>query len=215
MALIRVDIVSDIVCPWCWLGYEYFRKARAETKHDISLTWRPYMLDPNVPREGVPYKDYMKAKFGDAPSSRWKAMREHLEQAGPAVGIKFNFDSIPMRPNTLNAHRLLKWAQGQDKADQMSVALFEAVFQENRHIGDNNVLKDIAQKVGLDSDLIAELLESDADEKEVENEINYFRRLGVSGVPTFIYEGQLAINGAQTPETHLEVMEKAASLSDK
>ncbi|MBC6403461.1 MAG: DsbA family oxidoreductase [Hyphomonadaceae bacterium] len=210
---IRVDIVSDIVCPWCWLGHEYFNRAALQSRHPVKLRWRPYMLDPGVPREGVPYRDYMKAKFGDAPTSRWKVVRRHLETAAQDVGITFNFDGIITRPNTLNAHRLIRWAEGQGVADSAAQSLFEAFFKDNHDIGDTAVLTDIAGHVGLDTNLVNELLNRESDEEAVLEEIDVFRRLGVSGVPTFIYEGQLAVNGAQSAETHLEVMEKAASLS--
>ena len=135
-ALIQVDIVSDIVCPWCWLGVRYFQKAAKQSKLEVSLSWRPFMLDPNVPEGGVPYHDYMKAKFGGGPSDRFKAMREALEAAGPGLGIDFKFDDIPMRPNTLDAHRLLRWAQGQSLGDAAADALFQAFFTDHKDVGD-------------------------------------------------------------------------------
>jgi len=164
-AIVHVDIVSDVICPWCWLGAAYFHKAAEQHDGKIQLHWRPYMLDPAVPPQGVPYKTYMKNKFGEAgPGSKWTAMREHLESAGSEVGIAFNFSGIKMRPNTLNAHRLLRWAQGQNKGSAMSDALFRA-------------------------------------------------SLGVSGVPTFIYNGQFAVQGAQPVEKHLRALEEASKLS--
>ncbi len=170
------------------------------------------MLDPMVPREGVSYKDYMKKKFGDGPSDKFKTMRAHLEQAAPAAGITFNFDSISMRPNTLNAHRVMRWAGGQELGTDMADALFEAFFKDNHDVGDTEVLAQLAGNVGLDSELVRELLGSDKDEKPVSDEIAFFQRLGVSGVPTFIYQGQFALQGAQPVETHLEAIEKAANL---
>ena len=212
---VYVDIVSDVICPWCWLGARYFRKAAdqyaSQHKGTVELSWRPYMLDASVPPEGVPYKDYMKNKFGEAgPGSRWTAMREHLEAAGPELGITFNFSGIKMRPNTLNAHRLLRWAQGQGKADAMSDALFKAVFTDNLDIGDKAVLTHLSGEVGLDSDLVEELLASDRDAADVTNEIFHFRSLGVSSVPTFIYNGQFAVQGAQPVDKHLKAFAEAA-----
>lgn len=211
-ATIQVDIVSDIVCPWCWLGVRYFQKAAKQSKHDVNLTWRPYMLDPDVPEDGTPYRDYMKAKFGEGPNDRFKAMREALEAQGPTVGIDFKFGDIPMRPNTLNAHRLLKWAQGQGLGDDASDALFRTFFTDLKDVGDHGVLKEIAAEIGMDEDLVAELLSKDEDKNAIREEILFFRNLGVNGVPCFIYNGQFAVQGAQPVETHLKAMEQAANL---
>jgi len=209
---IQVDIVSDIVCPWCWLGVRYFQKAAKQSKHDVTLTWRPYMLDPEVPESGVPYNQYMKNKFGDGPSDRFKAMREALEAQGPALGIDFKFGQIPMRPNTLNAHRLLKWAQGQELGDTASDALFRAFFTELKDVGDHTILKEIAEEIGMDADLVAELLTKEDDKNAVREEIMFFRNLGVNAVPTFIYNGQFAVQGAQPVEAHVKALEQAANL---
>ncbi|MEP3892083.1 MAG: DsbA family oxidoreductase [Hellea sp.] len=210
---IQVDIVSDIVCPWCWLGVRYFQKAAKQSKHDVNLTWRPYMLDPEVPQGGVPYDAYMKQKFGaDGPSDRFKAMRDALENAGPVAGIDFKFGQIPMRPNTLDAHRLLKWAQGQELGGHASEALFNAFFTELKDIGDHNILKEIAAEVGMDAELTAELLAKDDDKNAVREEIMFFRNLGINGVPCFIYNGQFAVQGAQPVEAHLKALDEAAKL---
>ncbi len=211
-ASLQVDIVSDIVCPWCWLGFRYFQKAVEQSTLEVKLTWRPYMLDPSVPQGGVPYRKYMTTKFGDGPSDRFKAMREALELAAPGAGINFRFGDIPMRPNTLDAHRVMRWAEGQDAATQTAEALFKAFFDDLEDIGDPAVLSRIAGGVGLDQTLISDLLAGDDDCAAVEEEITFFQRLGVTGVPCFIYAGQFAVQGAQPPETHLAAIEKAASL---
>lgn len=209
---IQVDIVSDIVCPWCWLGARYFHQAAKQSEHKVQLTWRPYMLDPNVREGGMNYAEYMRAKFGGGSSDKFKPMRDHLEQAAPQVGITFKFDDIPMRPNTLNAHRLMHWASGQGLATEASEALFAAFFDRLEDVGAPGVLAEIAGDIGLDKSLVAELLASDKDKAKVNDEITYFRSLGVSGVPTFIYQGQFAVQGAQPVEVHVDAMEKAASL---
>jgi len=209
---VQVDIVSDIVCPWCWLGSEYFFKARQQSPHAVELIWRPYMLDPTVPAEGADYKAYMKAKFGGGSSDRFKAMRTHLEEAAPDAGIAFKFDQLTVRPNTLNAHRLIKWAQGQGKGDQAARLLFKAYFDELIDIGDRDALAGLAENIGMDAALVAELLASDSDVKAVEEEILFFRNLGVSGVPTFIYNGQFIVQGAQPIDNHLQAIDKAATM---
>jgi predicted DsbA family dithiol-disulfide isomerase len=210
-----VDIVSDFVCPWCWLGIRYFEAARTNFKGEIVLTWRPYMLDPSVPAKGLPYKAYMKSKFGDRPDSRWRAMREHLESAGPEAGIDFRFSDIPMRPNTLGAHRLMRWAGGQNKAAAVAENLFQTFFTAHKDIGDPDVLAELAGAAGLDKALVRDLLEGGQDAHAVKQEIAEFRRLGISGVPTFIYNGQFAIQGAQPVETHLKALASAQKPAQK
>lgn len=138
---ISVDIVADLVCPWCWLGKRNWDTAReAVPEIEVETVWRPYQLDPTLPREGKPYRDYMKAKFAGEDAARWNAMREHLEQAAPGAGIEFRFDAITRRPNTLDAHRLMRWARGQNVADAMAEGLFAAFFRDGRDIGDRSEL---------------------------------------------------------------------------
>lgn len=208
---VQVDIVSDFVCPWCWLGTAYFERAAKQSAFKTNLTWRPYMLDPNVPEGGVPYPDYMKAKFGEQKDNRFASMRQHLEAAAPDAGIEFHFSDIPMRPNTLDAHRLMRWAQGQGKGDAAAQALFRTFFKDLKDIGDPKTLTGVANEIGLETDVVCDLLAGDNDKDTVRGEIDYFRGLGVSGVPTFIYNGQFAVTGAQPVDTHLQALEKAAN----
>ena len=208
---VEVDMVSDFVCPWCWLGFKYYQQAAAKTKPRPNLTFRPYMLDPNVPEGGSDYESYMTAKFGDTPSSKWTAMRDHLIAAGPDAGIAFDFKAITRRPNTLDAHRLMRWAQGQGLGTACAEKLFIAYMEHGEDIGDPEILVRIAGEIGLDADLTRDLLASDEDKTDVQNEILFFRGLGVSGVPTFIYGGQAAVQGAQPPEQHRKVLAEIAA----
>ena len=196
---VQVDIVSDIVCPWCWLGVKLFEKAAKQSNQNIKVSWRPYMLDPSVPEDGVPYKDYLKQKFGDTPSNKFTEMRKHLEQAGPQYGIEYKFDDIPLRINTLNSHRFLKWAQGQDKGNEASEALFKAYFTDLKNVSDPAVLTDIASTIGMDADLVSELLSKEDDKNAVREEIMFFRNLGVNAVPTFIYNGPVSYTHLTLP----------------
>lgn len=211
--VIEVDIVSDIVCPWCWLGARQFLTAAKAVPFDVTLRWHPYMLDGDIPASGTPYKDYMKAKFGDIPSIKFKAMRAHLEAAGPDLGIDFRFDDIPMRPNTLRAHRLMKWAQGQGKGTDMAEALFKAFFTDHRDVGCIDTLCAIAGEVGMDAALTRDLLQSERDADSVKSEIAYFANLGISGVPTFIYNRQYVVQGAQPTDSHIAHLQKVATLN--
>ncbi|GHA93802.1 DSBA oxidoreductase [Algimonas arctica] len=206
---IQVDLVSDFVCPWCWLGYKQYAQAAKGAKPRPSMTFRPYMLDPTVPEEGQDYREYMAAKFGTDSKDRLKGSRERLEQAGKDYGIAFNFSAITRRPNSLNAHRLLKWSQGQEAGDAVAEAIFRAFHEEGKDIGDTDVLVTIANDAGLDGELIRDLLARDDDKLEIQQEIMFFRGLGISGVPTFIYNGQFAVQGAQDPDKHRRAFKEA------
>ena len=212
-AHVTIDIVSDIVCPWCWLGKAYLDQAI--DKHsdiDVQIKWHPFMLDPETPKDGVPYKEYMRKKFGGGTSDRFKSMRDHLEAASNAAGINFRFDGIPMRPNTLKAHCLVKWAGGQGKAHSVSEHLFRAFFDEHLDVGDSKVLANIADKAGMDGDLVTELLASERDFDTLQSELDYFRNLGISGVPFFIYNGQFSVQGGQPAEVHEQALVKAKTI---
>ena len=210
---VSVDIVADLVCPWCWLGKRNWDAALAEVPDiKVETVWRPYQLDPTIGKEGRPYKEYMAAKFSGEHAERWKQMREHLEQAGPAAGIDFNFDAIKHRPNTLNAHRLMRWATGQGKADAMAEALFEAFFKDGLDIGQTETLLDCAENAGLEHSIVADLLATDRDKKAVWDEEMFYRKLGVSGVPTYIFNGQFAVSGAQEPGVLANAIREALAL---
>ncbi|WP_273147277.1 DsbA family oxidoreductase [Oceanicaulis alexandrii] len=213
MTQVSVDIVSDVVCPWCWLGLRYWDQARALVPEIQTETlYRPFQLDGAIPPGGVAYKDYMKKKFGDGTDDRFKMMREHLEQAGPAAGINFRFSGIPVRPNTLNAHRVIRWAQGQDLGEAASERLHKAFFDDHLDIGDPAILSQLAGEIGLDADIVASLLQSDQDSQAVLDEEQFYRRLGVQGVPCFIFNGQFAVSGAEAPEVLADAIRQAASL---
>lgn len=208
-APIQVDLVSDFVCPWCWLGYKQFLVAAKGAKPQPDITFRPYMLDPTVPDGGQDYREYMTAKFGEGSKDQFKASQAHLEKAGSELGINFDFSAITRRPNSLNAHRLLKWAQGQHVGPVVAEGLFRAYHEEGRDIGDEAVLIDIAESAGLDGDLVKDLLGRDDDKLAIQQEVMFFRGLGISGVPTFIYNGQFAVQGAQEPEKHKRAFKEA------
>jgi len=215
---VRIDLVADFVCPWCWLGWRNWLAAK-KLAPDIKteVTWRPYELDPSIPDEGAPYRDYMKGKFSGENAERWKAMRTHLEAAGPGAGIDFRFDAIIHRPNTINAHRLIRWARGQSakKADAVAEGLFATFFRDGKDIGDSGVLTDIAVEAGLEGAIITDLLSTDRDKEDVRQEGDFFRQLGVTGVPSFIFEGQFAVPGAVEPAVLADALQRAASLPER
>ncbi len=214
---LHIEMVSDVVCPWCWLGLRRFKQAIALVPDiEVNVVFRPYELDPTIPAGGADYKDYMRQKFGsDGSSDRSKGMREALETYGRDEGVPYNFDAISRRPNSLNAHRLIHWAQGQNKGEAMKEALFQAFFADEQDIGDHETLVSLAAKVGLDANIVSDLLASDADVETVRSEIEMFRGMGVRGVPTFIANRALAASGAETPERLAEFLRKAVDFKPR
>ncbi len=211
MAL-TIEMVSDLVCPWCWLGLRRLKSAIALVPDlEVEIIFRAFELDPNIPAEGVDYKDYMRQKFGtSAGKDRSNSMRDALTQYGLDEGVPFAFDKISRRPNSFNAHRLVHWAQGQDKGDAAKEALFEAFFADGKDIGNSETLLAVAAKIELDPDIVAGLLASDADTEQLRQEQALFRQMGITGVPTYITHRQIAVQGAESAEKLARFLKSAA-----
>lgn len=209
-----IEMVSDIVCPWCWLGLRRIEEARAMTPEvDVRLLFRPYELDPTIPAEGVDYKAYMASRVTSPEGrDRMAAMRQALVDYGAAEDIPYRFDAVTHRPNSFDAHRLVRWAQGQGKGGAAKEALFRAYFNEARNVGDRDVLVDIARLIDLDADIVGDLLRSGADTESVREEAETFRQMGISGVPTYISNRRVAIQGAESAEKLAKFIRHAASL---
>ena len=208
-----IEMVSDLVCPWCWLGTRRMDDAiKLVPDLEVELIFRPFELDPTIPAEGVDYKAHMKEKFGsDAGKDRANAMRQALIDYGEAEGIPYRFDQITRRPNSFNAHRLVRWAQGQQKGAAAKEALFKAYFSDGRDIGETEVLVDIAREIDLDPGIVAELLPTDADVQNVRNEEALFQQMGISGVPTYLANRRVAVQGAETAEKLARFLRDAAA----
>ena len=202
MEKLTIDLVSDVVCPWCYLGKARLELAIAEVQGEvgIDINWRPYRLNPDYPPEGVDQKSALEAKLGGADAV--KRGHEMLTGLGREVGIAFDFDAIRIGPNTLDAHRLIHWAmiEGRELQDKVVDLLFKANFEEGKNVGDHAVLLDIAEQAGLQRAVIAPLLASEADKDTVIAEIAAAQKMGVNGVPFFIVDQQYAVSGAQTPD---------------
>jgi len=196
---LTVDIVSDVMCPWCYVGKRRFEKAKA-LRPDIELDprWRPYQLDPSIPPEGIDRRDYLARKFGGDDAAR--RIYSAIEQAGEEEGIPFAFDRIERTPNTLDAHRLIRWAASGGHQDELVERLFALYFVEGADVGNRDVLLQAAVDSGMDGRLVGELIATDADRDLVEQEANLARQMGISGVPCFIVAGRYAVVGAESPE---------------
>ena len=202
MDKLTIEMVSDLVCPWCWLGLRRIQSAISLVDDvEVELLFRPFELDPTIPQGGVNYRDYMAQKFGpETEDSRWATMRQALIDYGEAEDIPYNFSELRHRPNSFDAHRLVRWAQGQDKGAEAKEALFSAYFEHARDIGDYSVLADIGEDIGLDRPIGEKLLASDADIKETREEEELFRQMGIGGVPTYIAMRRIAVQGAESAE---------------
>jgi|SRR5579871_715176 len=204
----QIDVVSDTVCPWCFIGKRRLERAMAmRSGISFDVRWRPYRLDPTVPREGVDRRAYLKAKFGDSP--RTQSMGEVLREEGRSEGIAFAFERILRTPNTLDSHRLLRWAASAGVEDDMAERIFRAYFLDGRDIGDRNVLIEIAREAGMDAELVANLLAEEADADLVAREDGLAHEMGISGVPTFIFNNRFVLSGARPAEVLVRVIDKA------
>lgn len=206
---IKIDIVSDTVCPWCYVGKRRLEQALAQ-RPDISveITWRPFQLNPEMPKEGRDRTEHYREKFGS--DERIKELTGSLDAVGQDVGLDFAFDRITMAPNTLSSHRLLRWsttAKDSGAQDRISEALFRAYFMDGRDIGDHAVLAEIAGEAGMDPALVRELLDQGRDEDLVRAEIQSSVKMGVKGVPCFIFDQKYVVSGAQDSGTFVEMLD--------
>jgi predicted DsbA family dithiol-disulfide isomerase len=201
-----IDVVSDVVCPWCYVGKRRLERALAATD-GTQVRWRPYQLDPTLPAQGRDRAAYMAAKFPDA--SRLAAVHDRLTALGEEVGIAFDFEAIRRAPNTLDAHRLIRFAMQAGVGDGMVERLFSDYFERGRDIGDRKILAEAGRACGLDD--VEARLASQEGAAEVEGEIEQARRLGVEGVPFFIFAGKLAVSGAQSADVFAQAIAQAAA----
>jgi predicted DsbA family dithiol-disulfide isomerase len=202
----QIDIVSDVICPWCFIGKRRLERALAQRPQmAVEVTWRPFQLNPDMPSEGMARDTYLAAKFGGAAHAG--RIYATVAEAGATVDIPFDFERIRRTPNTRDAHRLIRYAAASGEADSVVEGLFRAYFIEGRDIGDRTTLGAIAGEAGLDGDAARIWLESTADIDEVIAEDRSARRLGINAVPCFIFARQYAVSGAQDPEFFLPVFD--------
>lgn len=197
--MIEVDIFSDPICPWCFIGKRRFEMA-LDARPEISATvrWRTFQLNPTMPPDGMERQTYLSTKFGSADHA--EQLYDNIRQVGAGAGIDFAFDRIARTPNTLNAHRLIRFADRAGAEDVIVEVLFRAYFFDGSDIGDVESLTAIAGEAGLDEQEVAAYLAGDEDGNEVQTEDMQARRLGIQGVPCFIIADQYAVSGAQEPE---------------
>lgn len=205
--MIKLDILSDPICPWCYIGKAQLDRAlEAAPAHPFTVEWHPFQLNPEMPAGGMDRRDYLEAKFGgrDGAIEVYSRIATHAE----AAGLEINFDRISRTPNTLNAHRLIHWAGLEGRQTPMVAALFRAYFVEGKDIGDVESLVKIAEGAGLEAAMVTRLLDSDADSEDIRARDANARARGVTGVPTFIIANQHVLTGAQSPDLWSNVIDE-------
>ena len=198
-AALPIEMVSDVVCPWCFIGKRRLEKAIAlRPAVAIEVRFRPYFLNPWVPREGMSREEYLTAKFGSP--ERYRGIAQRVADAAAAEGLKYAPDKITRQPNTLDCHRLILWAGALGHAAEMKQRLMELYFAEGADLSSREVLTEAAAVCGLDANEVRRRLESDEDVALVEKEASSAKEAGIYGVPCFIFGNALAVQGAQSPE---------------
>lgn len=204
---LAIDVVSDVVCPWCYIGKRRLEAALAASPDlDVTVRWHPFQLDPTIPAGGLDRKEYMNNKFG---AERYAEISTRIAEVGREVGIAFNFAAIKRAPNTMDAHRVIRWAEAAGVQGAVKEALMQAFFVEALDIGDPAVLAEIAGEAGMDREVVARLLAGDADVEEVHEEVATAQKIGVTGVPFFIFAQRIGVSGAQTAEVLTAAMREA------
>jgi len=210
---VKLDIMSDPICPWCYIGKTHLDRAlAAHPDHPFVIEWHPFQLNPDMPAHGMDRRAYLEGKFGgkEAAVRAYAPVAEHAEKAG----LKIDFEGMTRTPNTLDAHRLIHWAGIEGKQTAAVSALFTSYFVDARDIGNPEVLADIADGIEMDASVVARLLGSEADRDDIRARDTHSRKMGVASVPTFIVAGRHAVPGAQPPEMWARVIRELSARKD-
>ena len=207
MLMIELDIFSDTVCPWCYIGKKRLENALNKYKNlKIKQTWRPFQLNPGMPPDGMDRQEYLISKFGSSDAA--KTVYENIYEEGVKEGINFNFDLIEVTPNSFNSHRLLALAYNTNIQEKVLDDLFESYFLHGKDIGDPNILLQIAIKHNIDAEEFKSYLSDQENIEPLANEEIQAKKMGINSIPTFIINKQIVINGAQTSENFELIFEK-------
>ena len=204
--MIRLDIFSDPICPWCFIGKANLDRAlEAHPDHPFAIEWHPFQLNPDMPPEGADRRSYLEAKFGGKQNA--VSIYARVAEAAEAAGVAINFEAMNRVPNTLDAHRMIHWAGLEGRQSVMVSALFRAYFRDGKDIGDKATLAALAGDAGMDAALAARLLATDADRADIAARDAHARQRGVNAVPTFVISNQYVLSGAQPVDLWGKVIE--------
>ena len=207
MDTLKIDIVSDIVCPWCVIGFRNLKKAMEELKTELSfeICWKPYELHPEIPQEGYDKKLYMQQKFG---SSNGRSPYNEIIKIGESIGFEFNFSKTERIPNTFMAHRLLWKAEQYNLQTELSETLFKAYFTDGLNIGSKDILSNLCESIGMNKEEIMNFLESEEGGQETADLEMDFIEKSIGAVPTYFINNKYIIQGGQEPETFVSFLRK-------
>jgi predicted DsbA family dithiol-disulfide isomerase len=196
---LQIDIVSDVVCPWCYIGKRRIENALALASDvPVEVNWRPFFLNPWVPREGISREEYLTTKFGSVDA--YKAIAGRVVTAAAGEGLEYNPDRVRRQPNTIDCHRLIHWADVEGKAADMKQRLMELYFRDGGDLTDTDVLVQAAADIGMDADDVRRRLATDEDVALISAQAKDASDKGISGVPTYVFAQKYAVSGAQPPE---------------
>jgi len=205
----KIDIVSDTVCPWCFVGKRRLEEAiLLPNSSAVEIRWWPFQLDPSIPLQGCDYLESLSLKYGKVAVKR---MQADLQQVGKSVGIEFRFDKIKRRPNTMDSHRLLEWANAEGVQNEVVEGLFQVFFCEGADIGDIETLVAVAEKAGMDGGQVSLRLKTDDGKRAVDEQCQQALRQGVNGVPFFTIDGKYSFSGAQPAEVFRRALDNLGS----
>ncbi|OXL27076.1 DsbA family protein [Psychrobacter sp. DAB_AL32B] len=210
---LRIDIVSDVVCPWCVVGYRQLAAALEQTNTAHEIHWHPFELNPNMPSDGQNMREHITEKYGSSKAES-DASRAQITKVGSDVGFDFNFTDELRMHNTFNLHQLLHWAEQQGRMHELKQALFTAHFTDNRNLSDITVLADIAAEIGLNREEALAVLEDQRFANDVREVEQHWQRQGVQSVPAIIFNEQHLVSGAQGVDNYVNILEQLASMQD-
>lgn len=210
---LRIDIVSDVVCPWCVIGYRQLAQALEQTNTAYEIHWHPFELNPDMPAEGQNLREHIMEKYGSSKQES-DASRARMDEAGSEVGFEFNFTDDTRMHNTFNLHQLLHWADQQGRMHELKQALFAAHFTNNRNISDNTVLADIAAEIGLDRSEALAVLADQRFANEVRTAQQQWRQQGIQSVPSVIFNQKHLVSGAQGVENFKSILQQLSELPE-
>lgn len=208
--IVQVDIVSDVVCPWCIVGFRQLDQALTRTGFPANLRWHPFELNPNMPPEGQNLREHIMEKYGST-SEQSQQARAQLTSLGAELGFAFNFSDDSRMVNTFKAHQLLDLAEEAQVQHPLKMALFEAYFTHGRDVSDVEVLVDVAQSVGLDPKAALRVLESGERQQSVREKQGFWTSRGISGVPSMVFGGKYLVTGAQGDATYEQLLRRCVS----
>lgn len=204
---LRIDIISDVVCPWCIVGYRQLQQAIKDTGTEVEIRWHPFELNPNMPAEGQNLTEHVAEKYG-ASAEESAANRDKLKALGQGLGFEFNFTPDMRMHNTFNAHQLLFWATEEDRGDDLKQALFTAHFTDGRDLSDDSVLADVAGEIGMDRDTALAALADQRFASDVRDIEKFWIKNGITGVPAVVFDRQHLVVGAQGSENYSNILKQ-------